>query len=129
MKKLLIVLFFLIATRVNAQEVVIRGTAPTFEGENITLNSYGDLLTFSRKEIASATIDKAANFSFKFKTTEPVYIFFQILNVRSGLFILPGTSYDIVLPSRDSVYRGYSELEYSIYPIDVLCDIKKPKDD
>ena len=119
----------LLAARLTAQEVIIKGTAVSYEGENISLNTYGDLITMNRKEIAGSVVDKSSAFSFRMKLGEPAYVFFQVLNIRCGLLVQPGNTYEVLIPTKDSVYHGLRELEYSVYPIDVLCEIRKGKDD
>ena len=96
--------FLLFATYVSmAQNVTIKGIAPTHKGKEISVYLYDDLITQSQSLQSSDTVDARGNFelSLNIKSTQIAVI--KTNNLFATMYVQPNFIYGVVFPAKDSL--------------------------
>ncbi|HEX7415489.1 MAG TPA: TlpA disulfide reductase family protein [Bacteroidia bacterium] len=85
-----------------AQNVTIKGIAPTHKGKEISVYLYDDLITQSQTLQSADTVDARGNFelSISIKNTQVALI--KTENLTGVLYVRPNYIYGIVFPEKDS---------------------------
>lgn len=103
LKGIFAICFLWFAAHTVAQPVIIKGTAPTYSGQEITAYSYKDLITYAPIQIGSCQVDDSSHFSIKLpniKTSQ--YIYLNINNEKGAMYISPGNTYHVIFPAPDT---------------------------
>jgi peroxiredoxin len=94
MSRLRFLIYILLLPLISqSQPVTITGTAPGAEGKRIEVITYGDLITFQEKTIASSLVDSTGSFTLTFNLDQTIYANLSIDFHRVDLFIQPSKSY------------------------------------
>lgn len=96
---ILILLTFLIGN-VFAQNVTIRGNAPTYAGDEFVFRAYSDLITKTEIILSSCQVDENGDFSVNFPISETTQTFVDMGAFRGLLFLESSMDYEIVLPRK-----------------------------
>jgi len=97
----IVLLFGILPSITNAQNLIIKGMAPGAEGKIITLYTYSNQITFNEKKLISSPIDSSGKFNISFNAEDTIYAFLKIDYYKSGIFIEPGKTYNIKIDSQD----------------------------
>jgi thiol-disulfide isomerase/thioredoxin len=85
-----------------AQNVTIKGIAPTHKGKEISVYLYDDLITQSQSLQSSDTVDARGNFELTLSTKYPQIALVKAGKLTGTLYIQPNFIYGIIFPEKDS---------------------------
>lgn len=96
MAKLHIVLLLLlgITSALNAS-ILIQGALPRYPGKFVTVYTYDDLFSLSRKQIAQLKTDRAGHFKIDFGNIRNTWVNLQVENQELDIFLLENGAYTI----------------------------------
>lgn len=113
-------ILLVISFGINAQQVVIKGNAKTYAGEELKWHCYEDLITYKERELATCVVSEKGDFEFKFNIDETLNSFIHLSVFKGFLFIEPGKEYKIVLPQKveklpeDELNPFFKEMEFYV---------------
>lgn len=123
MKQILLLAFcctiFSAFTQTNV--VKIKGYAPEFIGQIVTLNEIEDYLSMHESTLASGTVQEDSTFHLIFEVKEIQKVIIRIGNNKSHFYIQPNGNYELLFPQKDkySVYRpAGNEVEITFFDLD-----------
>ena len=90
-------LFFLSA---YVQDVIIKGNAPSYAGDELVFYSYSDMISFNEKKISKCIVDQNGDFTFKLITDKTKSIFISLGVYNGIMYIEPNSCYEIKLPKK-----------------------------
>src|ERR1700739_1445723 len=97
-------LFFILASFVSfAQNVTIKGIAPTHKGKEIAVYLYDDLITQSQTLQSSDTVDTRGNFELTLSIKYTQIALIKTDKLTGVLYVQPNFVYGIVFPEKDSL--------------------------
>jgi len=97
-------LFFILISFVSfAQNVTIKGIAPTHKGKEISVYLYDDLVTQSQTLQSLDTVDARGNFELKLTIKNTQIALVKTGNLTGTLYIQPNFLYGIIFPEKDSL--------------------------
>jgi thiol-disulfide isomerase/thioredoxin len=79
-------------------QVVLRGNAPSYAGQELVFYKFADLITQTEEVVAKCQIDENGDFSCNLRVDETTFVFNHLGIYRIYLFVEPGKNYQIVLP-------------------------------
>jgi peroxiredoxin len=85
-----------------AQQVVIKGSAPSYEYKEISAWAVNDYISHTQRKLTYSTVDSAGNFLLELSTKEIQYITLQIDKSIASLYIEPNASYEVIVQKPDS---------------------------
>ncbi|MBS1645910.1 MAG: TlpA family protein disulfide reductase [Bacteroidetes bacterium] len=94
--------FLLFPVFLLAQNVHVKGIAPTHKGKKIAVFLYDDLITQSQTEQDADTVDARGNFELSFSITQTQTALIRTDNLVGKLYVQPNYIYGVVFPERDS---------------------------
>ena len=100
MKYLLIILITLISLNISAQEIIIKGNAPSYANKKLIFYSYKDLITYSFDTLKIVTVSNNGSFDFKISKNHVTQIHVELGIYDAFMYAEPNTKYNIVLPPR-----------------------------
>jgi peroxiredoxin len=104
-KAFLIVFSALQSFSLSAQQVVIKGFAPTYKGSVITAYSYQDLITYTPVKVGSDRVTDSGRFAIIIPTIkQSQYLYLNINNQNGSIYITPGNTYHVIFPPPDSTH-------------------------
>lgn len=118
----LLIILLSLSLSSNSQ-VTIKGSAPSYKGQELVFYSYSDLITQTEEDIARCMVDDAGNFSAEIKIDEITYIFAHLGIYKAYIFVEPKKSYNIVLPEYEPKTEG-QRLNPFFREVDVHLGIK-----
>jgi peroxiredoxin len=86
-----------------AQNVTIKGIAPTHKGKEISVYLYDDLITQSQTLQSSDTVDTRGNFELSLSIRSTQIALIKTDNLTGIIYIQPNFMYGIVFPEKDSL--------------------------
>lgn len=101
--------------------VKIKGFAPSFVGQSVTLSEVEDYLSMKESTLASGTVQADSTFNLLFEVKEIQKVIVRIGNNKSQLYIQPNGNYTILFPEKDqySVYRpAGNDVEITFFDLD-----------
>lgn len=98
----LFLLFILGSFVLPAQNVTIKGIAPTHKGKEISIYLYDDLITLSQTPQYADTVDERGNFQLNLSITHPQKALIHCDNLVGALYLQPNFIYGIIFPAKDS---------------------------
>lgn len=113
-KSVLFVLIFLIPVLCQAQNVVIKGLAPTYQNKEIGLWVRNDYISNTEKQLTFSSIDSAGNFLLEFKCNEIQYITLKIEKSIASMHIEPHVTYEVIMMPPDSSTYQNPNLEHDV---------------
>ena len=115
MTKFSFVLLFITIQFLSAgQNVVIKGSAKTYEYKEIGVWINNDYISNIQKQLTYSTIDSAGNFLLEFNSKEIQYITLKIEKNIASMYIEPNGKYDIILSPPDSTVYQNPNLEHDV---------------
>ncbi|HET6226030.1 MAG TPA: TlpA disulfide reductase family protein [Bacteroidia bacterium] len=97
-----------------AQQVVIKGSAPSYEYKEINVWAVNDYISHTQRKLTYSTIDSAGNFLLELSTKEIQYITLQIDKSIASMYIEPNGSYDVIMQKPDSTTYHNKNLTYDV---------------
>ncbi len=119
-KLLLIIIFIFLSNLVFSQKVIVSGNALTYAGDELSITTYSDQITFTEKTITKSIVDKDGNFTFEFTINKPIITFIKLKVFKGFLYVEPNNSYKIVLPQKveksqkDKLNPFFKETEFYV---------------
>jgi len=101
--------FFLVlfcANQLSASKTVIKGFAKAFGTQELTVFTYSDYITNTKKNLGYVTINKDETFTYEFDYTETTAIYLKIEDKTTWFYIEPGKVYNISLSYSDEYNKG-----------------------
>ncbi|MFL5752914.1 MAG: TlpA family protein disulfide reductase [Bacteroidia bacterium] len=95
-------LFIFAQFPLRAQNVTIRGAAPTHEGKEIALYVYNDLITYTQTREVFDTVDSKGGFELKLDVFHQQAVVLKIGNLTGKLYLEPYYQYAIIFPPADT---------------------------
>ena len=94
---------FLLGSCVSfAQNVTIKGIAPTHKGKEISVYLYDDLITKSQTLQSSDTVDARGNFELTLSIKNTQIALIKTENLVGNMYVKPNFLYGIIFPEKDS---------------------------
>lgn len=103
--------------------VTIKGYAPAYVGQTITILEIEDYFSMKEAKLASTLVKEDSTFSISFFLKETQKILVQAAKNKSFIYAQPDAVYDIYIPEKDKyeVYRpGGNVIEVSFFDLDSL---------
>jgi len=85
-----------------AQQVVIKGSAPSYEFKEISVWAVNDYISHTQRKLTYSTIDSAGNFLLELNTKEIQYITLQVDKSITSMYIEPNDTYEVIVHVPDS---------------------------
>ena len=102
MKRWLFSLLLMVAAPVHAQwNVEFRGTSDNAAGKHIELVGYQDMLSGSEVLLDQCVVDDTGGFNLRCYVNYPRLVFLQVENYSQSLYIQPGHTYNVYIPTFD----------------------------
>src|SRR5580704_17694231 len=96
-------LLLLLASCISfAQNVTIKGIAPTHKGKEISVYLYDDLITQSQSLQSKDTVDARGNLELTLSIKHPQIALVKAGNLTGTLYVQPNFIYGIIFPEKDS---------------------------
>ncbi len=92
--------FFPSGLQAGDQPVVLRGRAPDYSGDTIVWLTYGNMVSFSEKEIARCAVDDSGRFECNIPIRDTRHVFTYLGVYNCYLYAQPGTIYRVQLPRK-----------------------------
>ena len=105
LKKLVALLVIFTVNAAYSQEsktVTVKGYAPSYVGQTITIHEIEDYFSNKEATIASAIVQSDSTFSATFRIKETQKISILPAKNKAFLYIQPGATYDIYVPEKDA---------------------------
>ncbi len=113
-KTLLFLLAFLIHFFSQAQNVIIKGQAETYENREIGVWVDKDFISNTEKQLTFSTIDSTGNFLLEFNSKEIQYITLKIDKNIASMYGEPNATYEIIIMPPDSTTYQNPNLEHDV---------------
>ena len=113
-KFFLFIFSFLIHFACQAQNVIIRGTALTYENQEVGLWVRNDFISNTEKQLTFSTIDSAGNFLLELNSKEIKYVTLKIEKSIASMYIQPDATYDVMIMPPDSTTYQNPNLEHDV---------------
>ena len=97
-----------------AQNVTIKGIAPTHKGKEISVFLYDDLITQSQTLQSSDTVDARGNFELTLNIKNTQIAVIKTDNLLGTIYVQPNFIYGIVFPAKDSTRFTTSGTEQNV---------------
>lgn len=107
----------------TAQPVTIHGNAPDYGGIELIFSTYSDLISFEERELARCSVAEDGEFSVTFEIGYPASIYSYFGVYKGGMYVLPGSNYNIILPPRQEKTQG-DILNPYFRPLEIRFGIK-----
>ena len=99
-KQLILILLTFLIGNIFAQNVTIRGNAPTYANDEFIFRSYSDLITRAEITLSTCQVAENGDFTVSFPINETQQAFVDIGAFCGLIFLEPGMDYEIVLPPK-----------------------------
>jgi len=85
-----------------AQQVTIKGTAPSYEYKEISVWAVNDYISHTQRKLTYSIIDSASSFLLEFNTKEIQYVTLRIDKYIASMYIEPNATYEVIMHQPDS---------------------------
>jgi peroxiredoxin len=85
----------------SAQSIVIKGSAPDYQGDKIVFYAYSDQITYIEEELGNCTVNRNGDFICVLSLNEPRKIFANLDIYYCYLYVEPDLTYEIKLPAKE----------------------------
>ncbi len=113
-KIILIANIFLFPLFSHAQNVTIKGSAKSYEYQEIGLWINNDYISNQQKKLTYTVVDSLGNFTLEFNTKEIQYVTLKVDKNISSLYIEPKGDYDVIFFPPDSTTYHNPNLEHDV---------------
>ncbi len=114
MKKILLILLLFSPLLSFAQKVTIKGTAKTYEDQEIGVWINNDYISNTQKQITYTNVDSVGDFSLEFNSKEIQYITLKIDKHIASMYIQPNANYDVIISPPDSGTYQNPNIEHDV---------------
>ncbi len=97
-----ITLSLIALTSTASAQVVLKGIAPSYRGEELIFYHYSDLITRTEEPIGKCKVAHDGQFSCSLDVDETTYLFSYLGIYRVYLFAEPGRNYELILPEKEA---------------------------
>lgn len=98
----------------QAQNVIIKGLAVTYENQEIGVWVRNDYISNTEKQLTFSTIDSAGNFLLEFNSNGIQYVTIKIEKNIASMYIEPNVTYEIIVMQPDSTTYHNPNLEHDV---------------
>ncbi len=113
-KFILFIYFILFHILSQAQNVTIKGTAKTYDNQEIGVWVRNDYISNTEKQLTFSAIDSAGNFVLEFNSKEIQYVTLKIEKSIASMNIEPNSAYDVIIMPPDSTTYQNPNLEHDV---------------
>ena len=113
-KLALILLLFTIHFLSSAQNMIIKGTAKTYEYKEIGVWVNNDYISNTQKQLTYSGIDSAGNFLLQFNSKEIQYVTLKIEKHIASMYIEPNATYEVIVMPPDSTTYQNPNIEHDV---------------
>lgn len=99
---------------VHAQTITIKGSAKTYENNEIEVWVHRDYISNLEKQLTYSLIDSSGNFTLQFESKEIQYITLKIEKNIASMFVEPNATYDIIIFPADTTTYQNPNLEHDV---------------
>jgi peroxiredoxin len=96
-----------IACAFAQQPSIVDGRAPDFKGQEVTLHSFSDLITYTQVKESADTVDQKGMFELSTLVDHPQAFLVKIGNQSAKLYMLKAYKYGVTFPAPDPVDSGF----------------------
>lgn len=115
MNRLFLVNFTLLLSFLSqAQNVVIKGSAKSYEYKEIGVWINNDYISNSQKQLTYSVIDSLGNFTLEFNSKDIQYITLKVEKNISNMYIEPKGNYEVIFMPPDSTTYQNPNLEHDV---------------
>jgi peroxiredoxin len=104
---LVLFLFIRSLASLAQQPSVVDGRAPDFKGQEVSLYSFSDLITYTQVKESSDTVDQKSVFELSAMVDRPQAFLVKIGNQTAKLYMLKAYKYGVTFPAPDPVDSGF----------------------
>jgi thiol-disulfide isomerase/thioredoxin len=97
-----------------AQQVSIRGKAPSYEYKEISVWATNDYISNTQRKLTYSVIDSTGNFLLEFSSKEIQYITLKIEKNVASMYVEPNAVYEVVVLPPDSTTYQNSNIEHDV---------------
>lgn len=101
-----------------AQQVIIKGSAPSYEYKEISVWAVNDYISHTQRKLTYSIVDSAGSFVLEFSSKEIQYITLRIEKNIASMYIEPNATYEVIMHQPDSTtYHNknlFNDVELSI---------------
>lgn len=98
----------------HAQNVVIKGSARSYEYQEISVLLNNEYISNSQKQLTYSVIDSLGNFTLEFNTKDIQYITLKVEKNVSNMYIEPKGNYEVIFMPPDSTTYHNPNLEHDV---------------
>lgn len=114
MTKFITILTIFLSFLSQAQNVIIKGTAKTYEFKEIGVWVNNDYISNTQKQLTYSIIDSSGNFTLEFDSKDIQYVTLKVEKNISSMYIEPKGNYEVILFSPDSTTYQNPNLEHTV---------------
>ena len=113
-KFIIILLASLLSYLSHAQNVIIKGSAKSYEYKEIGVWINSDYISKTQKQLTYSVIDSVGNFILEFNSKEIQYITLKVEKNVSSMYIEPNGNYEVIFMFPDSTTYHNPNLEHDV---------------
>lgn len=114
MKTILFPFLLLFSLGCLAQKTSIKGSAKSYEGEEIGLWTSNDYISGTQKELTYTVIDSSGSFGFEFNAKTILYVTLKIGKHTASMYVQPDAAYDVIISAPDSGTYQNPNIEHDV---------------
>jgi len=101
MKQVVLFLFcFLFTGFAEGAYTIIKGTAPSYRGDELVFKTYKDYITLDEKELFRVKVDSSGSFYARVPVEEILYVFIYLGIYKGHFYMEPGKEYNLIFPDK-----------------------------
>lgn len=105
----------MLAVVVWSQPAIIKGSAPYYKGEMVSVFTYKDFITHTPLQLVSGTVSDSGSFVLELDSlTHSTYIYLSIGNYKADMYVLPGHNYRVEFPAPDTTRYENPYIEHNV---------------
>ncbi len=105
---------FLLSFLSQAQNVVIKGSAKSYEYKEIGVWVNNDYVSNTQKQLTYSVVDSLGNFTLEFNSKDIQYITLKVEKNISNMYIEPKANYEVIFMPPDSTTYQNPNLEHDV---------------
>ena len=103
---LLFILFTLSAvTRLHGQQVVFKGTIPSYNGQVVEIQAYNDFLSGTVLPLQKVPVNNAGQFEVSFDVPQPTKVIFAIDKLSNKIHVQGGNTYQLTFNKKNELIQ------------------------
>ena len=97
-----------------AQQVTIKGSAPSYEYKEICVWAVNDYISHTQRKLTYSIVDSAGNFLLELTTKEIQYITLQVDKSIASMYMEPNANYEVIMHLPDSTTYANKNLMHDV---------------